>query len=225
MLNKIEWRNEKKFVMNFDHSTEFTILTHPLMFREIYAERKINNIYFDTSNFEKYFASINGLNERDKIRFRWYGDTYENINEANLEYKIKKGELGCKKQYRLNSVPHLKLDDIERHVEQFLNCELPGTVHTDMKLLQPSLMNSYQRKYYLSICDQFRITLDFNIRSIPLRFVNNFPFENIFEQDVSVLEIKYGDVQKTDSRIAINSLPYNQSRNSKYVNGLGDLYL
>ena len=43
-----------------DRQIESIIMFHPIIFSEIYHERFVNNIYFDTESFRTYFDNIHG---------------------------------------------------------------------------------------------------------------------------------------------------------------------
>ena len=103
-MNKIEYRYEKKFSLISSSIEEvqdkyFSNLYHII---EMYPERKVNSIYFDTVDFANYNESISGAKDRIKTRVRWYG--LENIVNSNLELKIKKGEVGYKEIYPLEKI-------------------------------------------------------------------------------------------------------------------------
>ncbi len=91
-------RYERKYLL--EHVTLFDIQQmvklHPAAFRETYPMRQVNNIYFDTVNFEAYRDNIMGIAKRTKYRIRWYGDDLKTIQKPRLEEKVKHGELGYK---------------------------------------------------------------------------------------------------------------------------------
>ena len=60
------------------------------MFSEVFEERKVNNIYLDSADFENCRAHLAGEPERFKIRIRWYGETFGVVRKPVLEFKIKK---------------------------------------------------------------------------------------------------------------------------------------
>ena len=58
------YRYERKFVISSKHITkneiENIIKLHPAVFREIYSERYVRNIYFDLIGFDNYVENIDG---------------------------------------------------------------------------------------------------------------------------------------------------------------------
>ena len=84
-----DFRHERKYVIPYEaqHNIYHIISLIPAQFKEIYHERQINNIYFDTINYDSYKANLHGFGSRNKIRVRWYGDMYGQISSV-LEIKI-----------------------------------------------------------------------------------------------------------------------------------------
>jgi SPX domain protein involved in polyphosphate accumulation len=102
MENNNGLRCERKFLVD-DLSVdeiEDVILHHPAMFKPIFSERFVNNIYFDSLEFMSYYQAIEGLAQRKKIRIRWYGDLSGFIKSPILETK-KNGEVLEKKKLNL----------------------------------------------------------------------------------------------------------------------------
>ncbi|MGZ4119018.1 MAG: VTC domain-containing protein, partial [Bacteroidia bacterium] len=65
-----ELRHERKFLIT-DHSAkdvEQMIKLHPACFSEIFYQRTVNNIYFDTIGFNNYYDNVEG--EMDRIKAR-----------------------------------------------------------------------------------------------------------------------------------------------------------
>ena len=93
-----DYRYEKKFLINelSKYEVESIVKLHPAMFSEIFHERSVNNIYFDTHQLKNYFENIEGETNRAKVRVRWYGSLFGVIKNPILEVKVKKGLLGRK---------------------------------------------------------------------------------------------------------------------------------
>ncbi|MFC1627010.1 VTC domain-containing protein [Patescibacteria group bacterium] len=111
--------------------------------KEIYYQRKINNVYFDTQDFSFLKDNLVGANLRMKLRLRWYGDT--KMHNPNLEIKMKQGDL----VYKL--------------VKKYNSHDLPLQIKEVVKRLKPSLTNSYYRKYFLTANQKIRLTVDTRI--------------------------------------------------------------
>ena len=90
-------RFERKFVVDL-HSDKHVIdviKCHPACFCEIFSERKIHNIYFDTKNLDFFHDNTDGNLLRRKYRLRWYDHKGEqNPTNPKLEVKLKADLLG-----------------------------------------------------------------------------------------------------------------------------------
>ena len=97
MKNKLlikDYRYERKFIVppHMETIVPSIICTVLPEFLEIYTERRINSIYFDTGNFDYALNHINGFQKRRKVRIRYYGK-YDNAQSPSLESKIRDGLL------------------------------------------------------------------------------------------------------------------------------------
>ena len=88
-----ESRIEKKFVFGKYQSDFVKKILLINNFQKLYSARYISSIYIDTLNFDCAKDNINGVNERKKLRVRWYNDDFKNIY---FEKKINKTSLSGK---------------------------------------------------------------------------------------------------------------------------------
>ena len=219
VINKECYRYERKFIVpvTIKHNIIYLISNNPGHFSEIYKERQINNIYLDTLNFNYLKDNINGNTIRKKVRIRWYGNLYGNVQPI-LEIKIKSGLVGTKKSFKL---PTININQ-DINIQDFRNilrlAELPQNILSEVILLDFTLLNSYSRKYFLSSCNQIRLTYDSNLYYYNLRNYNNINLYSIKDES-NIIELKYN--QKEDNIVSeiTNSFPFRLSRNSKYING------
>lgn len=222
------FRFERKFLISdvpFE-SVENRIRLHPAAFSEIYAMRQVNNVYFDTLDFKNYFDNVEGRSERLKIRVRWYGVSEEpTAVKPKLELKIKRGSLGRKEQYNLLNF-NVGNNSIQEKVDYSLSAAtLPSHVKNLMLMHQPTLMNMYERKYYLSRDGLCRATIDKNMRYYRPDPVHKKLNTRHIDDQHTVLELKYDHLDDNDRAHAIaNTLPFRVTKNSKYVTGIEALY-
>lgn len=220
------YRYERKFTVPLHHKVsriEATVKQNNYLFREVYYQRQVNNIYFDTADYIDYFDNVLGVSDRKKIRIRWYGDTLGEIKNPVLEIKIKKGLVGDKWSYKLKP---FVLDNkfTSRSIQKiFKESNLPLPILESTKLVTPTLLNSYSRKYYLSANNKFRITVDFNLLYYKIdKQFNNFNFAAIRDEN-KIIELKYPiDDDKTAQQIT-TQFPFRLNKNSKYVNGVNTI--
>src|SRR3989344_3697839 len=153
MDNQEEFRYEKKFkILQLEHyEIENLIKQNPAIFSEIFYERQVNNIYFDSLNFKNYYDNLSGNAQRIKIRIRWYGKMFGLVEKPVLELKIKSGFVGKKKSFKLKPFILNKTFDFDNLRKNVLkNSNLPMRILELFNLSKPILLNAYKRKYFIS---------------------------------------------------------------------------
>ena len=192
-------------------SIEASILMHPASFSIAFPDRQVNNIYLDTPNLHCFYQNIEGVPRRQKMRLRWYGDMDYPENNSILELKNKNAELGWKDSYKISD----KLIDSNEELLSAI-AELPVRLGTRV----PILHNSYHRKYFVSSDGIFRITID-NEQSFKV------PFSYMNAHEIGrypiIVELKYEAEHADRARDIMDYLPYRQTKNSKYTNGVTEL--
>lgn len=192
-------------------SIEASIIMHPASFSIAYPDRIVNNIYLDTPNLHCFYQNIEGVPRRQKMRLRWYGESDHPQKNSILELKNKDAELGWKDSYKIS-------DTIINTKDIFMESInlLPVTIGNRV----PILHNSYHRKYYESNDGLFRITID-SKQSF------KFPFSNMNAQSIGrypiIVELKYDAQHAERARDITDYLPFRQTKNSKYTNGVTEL--
>jgi len=216
-----DFRYERKYVSEFRDSfqVEQSIKMHPAGFSEIFNERYINNVYFDTARLDFFYDNSVGRFDRVKYRIRWYGDLFGEINNPILELKIKQGPVGIKRSFKLKPFIFDKSFNLKSFNNILANSDLPDEVLLLMKNLEPSLINRYSRKYYKDFSRNYRITIDKNINYMPA-FKQNFVNNAVIKEDNVVVELKYEEKLNNEASNIANNLPFRLFKNSKYVNGI-----
>ena len=217
-----ELRHERKFLIDDFSAAEVEQLLkfHPACFQEIYHTRVVNNIYFDTFGFTSYYGNLDGDPDRTKVRIRWYGELFGKVLEPTLEYKIKKGLLGRKDFYQLSPF-FLNEKFSKQEILLALNSpHVPKKVSDGIRSMNPVLLNSYTRKYFISKDKQFRITIDKDIRYFKISYMNNLFFNKVKDNASVVVELKYHSSLEQDAKRIGNELPFKLTKNSKYLQGV-----
>lgn len=218
------FRYERKFlVQNRPHQVvEAVVRRHPAVFRKAYPDREVNNIYFDSADYQSLRDNIEGVTNRTKTRIRWYGDVRGSAVNPKLEFKIKRGLVGTKEIHSL--APIDTADGRIRHnvVDQLRRSTLPERVGLHMAMIQPCLLNSYWRKYFVSADGRFRITIDRDLRYY--RPKNPWTRRPELQRGATVLELKYARADDVAASAIAQALGFRLTRNSKYVTGMSLLY-
>ena len=222
-----DWRYERKFVVEemSIHEIEHLIKHNPAIFFEIFYERVVNNIYFDSYGMRNYNENLNGNAERVKIRIRWYGKTFGLIKGAILELKIKNNELGDKKTFQLAPFVLDKSFSLDFLQKAFLKSNLPEWLIEELKISHPSLLNTYKRRYFRSANKKYRITLDWNMIFFKIKKSNNNFDERVLDETTKVLEIKYLLKDYETESFISQYFPFRLVAHSKYIKGIDFLNL
>ena len=215
-------RYERKFTLA---NSEYGWITnqiniHPAFFQKIFHPRQINNIYLDTAALQFYGDNVHGVANRKKVRIRWYGDIFGKIAKPKLEYKIKHNLLGDKWTFDLVPFDFNPGFSAAALQDVFNQSNLPAEIAEDLKLLEPTLLNSYWRSYFLSADQHFRLTLDEQMSYYafdkPRAF---FKFKRSNPGDY-IVELKYlPKMDKVANKVA-RQLRFRLDKSSKYVNGI-----
>ena len=206
-------RYERKYKIDHlsKYAVEQAVKLHPAGFRKIFPNRQVNNIYFDTADYQTGLQNIEGVNQRKKYRLRWYGQDLQQIDKPRFETKIKHNELGTKQIIQFESTQLANLAAITEAVNQ--------QAQNRHLLLYPSLLNTYQRSYFGTANGKFRMTVDWDLHFYPLLHKTAFS-QYPQSQESVILELKYEESEDNNAKDIFNYLPFRQTKNSKYVTGI-----
>jgi hypothetical protein len=192
---------------------------HPAGFGMAYRPRRVNSLYLDTLDYSSLQDSLLGACTRAKLRIRWYGDVAA-IPEASLEYKLKRGLLGCK---IISAIP-FEISLTAAWPETL--AQLRTSADPDWRLLlqrwsHPALVTSYRREYYSTMDGAVRVTLDYDQVAFDQRLSDRpNTTASLPLQGRTVIEIKADRDQAERLPEVLNWFPVARARNSKYVRGL-----
>lgn len=210
-LQKNKFRYERKYIIQNVDLPSFIFEIQNNCFLEVFKERKINNLYYDSINLDSIFDNIDGLSNRKKYRVRWYGDTFKS-SLKQFEIKFKSEFLNSKKIINIGEFQIKNHNDFHqtyiRLLEILKENHLPLFCEMNTKFLK--LYNSYKRKYFLSGDKKIRITIDKE-----LKFYSPIT-KNKFEEKSIIVEIKYDKDSKFINELKNLSL----NKYSKYVKGV-----
>jgi len=219
------FRYERKFRVSGAGAAEVEamLMRHPAMFREIYHDRTVNNIYFDSFDYRHFFDNVNGISRRLKIRVRWYGELFGAVKKPALELKLKHNQHVGKLIYPLGA---FRLDgkfSVGAMRVVFGRAALPDIVSMHLADADFSMLNSYRRKYFLSADRGFRVTIDRDIAVYGLSPRAN-SFTHVSRDENVIMEMKYNQSGEADADTVTGHLPFRMTRSSKYADGLMRLH-
>ena len=221
------FRYERKFYLKGLKREELeTILKfHPAAFKEIYYERTVNSIYFDSFDLHHYLDNVNGVTKRLKVRIRWYGDLLGFIEKPTLELKVKHNQHVGKLLYPLGPFTLDNNFSIDTIRNLFKKLSLPEVLKLHLIKLNFSLLNSYSRKYYLSSDKKYRLTIDKDVEVYKITpYHNNFLCKSK-DTEGTILELKYNKPNDEFVDDITNYFSFRMTRSSKYVDGITRLYV
>lgn len=214
-------RFERKFIyigQDVDDIIEKIVLSNRFCFKEIYHRRRVNSIYFDDNDCTFYSMNVSGDGLREKYRLRWYGDDFALLSNSTVEIKKKFGEAGDKYSYKVKNfsinLENYSVDEISQLIKSNI---IDSKLSAKFGFIFPTLYNSYERRYFLSDCGKFRITIDYNMSFFN---PNSYHFKTSERnlEDV-VLELKYNTIDDNEGREVSQEFGTRLSKNSKYVRG------
>lgn len=220
-----EFRFEVKYVAQSTLLPDLLawLLMHPANLREVYAKRTINNVYFDNHYFTAYRDSIEGISQRTKVRYRWYGDD-EPFAPGRLEVKRRRGRTSVKSAWEAKELigsPDLRWTELLRA----LRALLPVSARLWLEAFPcPTLINRYRRSYWSTPDGGARVTVDWGHTVYDQRYN---PYPNLTRQanlpDGLIIELKLTPEHRAFAEAITQSLPLRPRRNSKYCTGVGAL--
>ena len=205
------YRIEKKFIIkNFIGEKELNSL---IRIRQNFIPRIVSSIYFDTWDFEFAKANLRGDLNRLKIRVRWYDNNRDNLN---LEFKIKKNTFTKKISFRLNT----KIEQIDNNlIKTLIQDKKLKEIQRFMPIANifPVTKISYHRNYYK--LENSRLTFDKNLNYNLIGRSNKTYVDNN-----RIIELKVDQKNESQLKRLKDSIPFQESRSSKYILGLKSIY-
>ena len=192
---------------------------HPAGFKVAYPARCVNNIYFDTFGNDSFLDHVNGVNRRRKLRFRWYGSSFEEV-QGHLEVKQKINRLGGKLNLPVEKSFSLLSTDWKSICAIFFE-ETNGVIREMLSVSKPVLINRYDRDYFVTADKRIRLTLDYKHTVYDQRFLTipNLKYKQPVLDKV-IIEVKT-DVKNSDDLADILSrFPLRITQNSKFLDSM-----
>lgn len=167
--NRQEIRYELKMECEFHQLPSIHSWTrlHSCSFNESFPPRQVNSIYFDTPDLDTFNDHIQGVNERRKLRFRWYGTNLDSAT-GHLELKEKNDRIGWKLIQPVESklmFLQQSWSEIQTRILKDIHGKKNNIFQEMLSVSRPIVLTCYQREYYISANQQVRMTLDYNLKS------------------------------------------------------------
>jgi len=215
------YRHEIKFCCRYDEVDCIYnwLYKSPHSIQQHYTNRYINNIYFDSFNFQDASDNLIGLGCREKLRLRWYGDQSA-AAPMHLERKIRRNGLGSKNILDLDafSVLGMSKHDLTQRILSH-DPDSPA-LKLDLRLRNPVVRNRYLREYYQDQSGKLRLTIDHKQLFFGVDRDYDVLSANAIDYPVIVIEAKYSHDDLPRVRNIMKDFPLRPVRHSKYLAGL-----
>jgi hypothetical protein len=213
-------RYEIKFPFNFNDLNKLNSWIDGIKkIKKIHSKRYINNVYFDDINFSSAQENLDGFSNKKKNRLRWYTSLDNELSNCTFEIKIKQNRLNYKDLYKsdkkIDKIKYIHLFD--KYLNPFVNLSKDQKLNL-FKLnnkLFPVIQNKYKREY-LIYKNKVRLTIDNEMEYINVRDNKKLNYLSKFY----VLEIKFKEEDKKLAFEILKSVPFVNSKFSKYIHGL-----
>lgn len=179
----------------------------------------IRSLYFDDVNNTAYYEKIDGLEEREKYRIRFYNYDHSYII---LELKGKKNNLTYKRQNRIteedyNNIINQNYDKINIEGRKVLEDFITKSKRNN---LVPSIIVDYSRQPFIYPVEDVRITFDEDISSgrfdYDLFSKELLPYR-VLEPNEIILEVKFNNFLPKTIRKVLDTVPKTRIAVSKFA--------
>ena len=191
-MQSIFKRYEKKYIITKEQSIQLQKAISQYMTQDQYGEYLVQNLYYDTENWDIIRASIEKPLYKEKMRLRCYG---ESSGESKFYLELKKKYKGVVYKRRI-AIPAQSL--IGNSVQAAIT-ETPSQISRELDFYMRSngvsekIYIAYQRLAFAGIADEgLRVTFDADVRFRldDLSFSNSTAGQYILPDGEILMEVK-----------------------------------
>ena len=135
-------------------------------FVEHYPSRIVNSVYFIDPIYSELHRYETDSFEKEKVRFRWYGDSADDALKnklMKLELKQKSGLIGKKIQLPVFNFTQTIFDFSHETLIKLFKNSLDPKDRLRLSSYYPISFVSYFRNYFINTASGMRVTIDSNI--------------------------------------------------------------
>jgi len=191
-LKTIFSRNEKKYIISQEQAEKLKLRLSEFMKPDKYSTYWVQNLFYDTENWDMIHTSMEKPYYKEKMRLRCYGSILE-TDRVFLELKKKYSGIVYKRRVPLNptDVIAIPIGEILQQNNSQISKELE--YHIQRTGVTEKFYLGYFRNAFVSLADDdLRLTIDSNIhyRLDNLRLSQSLNSGTALNPDMFVLEIK-----------------------------------
>ena len=215
-----EKRFERKWIYKSNNTLNLinSLIRSKLFFRQHFPKRKVNSIYFDDSYYTSVIQNLDGINDKIKLRLRWYGNKSK-IIDPKFEFKKKIGFITKKTLIKADEFNNF---DFPKILNLTKIQDITNNKYFAKKKVYPVISTHYEWEYLISSDKMIRATVDFNLESVYLKNFSLFRLNKNFSNR-TILEIKYPVNLDSLLRKKLDNITLRLSKNSKYVNSFFEI--
>ncbi len=213
-------RVEKKYLLTKKQYNKFMEIIESHIEKDEYYFSTINNIYYDTGDFELIRNSIEKPVYKEKMRLRSYG-TPDSDTDVFLEIKKKFDGRVYKRRVSMKLSEAIEYMETGKKPEGEINEQIFKEIDffRNRYDIEGKMFIAYDRHAYVGIREEgLRITFDSNLRAREddLKLESGSEGRNLFENDERLLEIKCLGAYPMWLVNALNNLEIYPTSFSKY---------
>lgn len=212
-----EWKHEISYSDLIAIRQRMRAVAKPDIHTKPDGSYEIRSLYFDTPTDRALREKIDGVNEREKFRIRYYnGDT----SVIHLEKKSKKNGLGSKVSDSLTREEAQAI--VDGRLDWMISSKRPVVIELYSKMmsqgLRPKTIVDYTREPFVYEPGNVRVTLDYNIRTglFCTDFLNSQCVTIPAGEPVIILEVKWDEFLPSVIRSAVQLEGRSSGAFSKY---------
>ncbi|MBR1773781.1 MAG: polyphosphate polymerase domain-containing protein [Eubacterium sp.] len=215
-------RTEIKYLLDSDQYRKLFSFLEGFARVDDYGLTRINNIYFDTPNFQMIRTSLDKPLYKEKLRLRTYGPTCDSTNSF---IEIKKKYDGIVYKRRISGKYKVAYDYLVNNMKPLDDSQISKEIAGVLDMydsLRPAMRISYDRVAMAGIKDpEFRVTFDTNItwNKDVLDLREDAGGVPILEEGQYMMEIKVANAMPLELTRKLSELRIFPTSFSKYGRG------
>lgn len=211
-------RYEVKFVCEEPAHARVLAELHllPQALRRQHGARVVQSIYYDTPGRAALEDNLAGVADRQKLRFRWYGEETRTVR-GQLELKRRRGDVGDKLTCPID-VPVAVEGSPRTAFARAVWTASPPEWRERLHGHEPVLWTRYVREYFVTAGGAVRVTVDRGLLAFELRLDPVLSCRRALPLPrILIVEVKADAAHATELTELVQALPLLRSKCSKFA--------
>lgn len=188
----------------------------PAALLPLYPDRIVQSIYLDTPDNDAVEDNLTGISQRNKCRFRWYGDAVD-AAPGRLEQKQRINSVGTKQVHAIDYPLQLRGTARRRFTDELAR-RLPPAARAGLTRLEPVQWIRYHRAYLGSADGAVRVTLDSHLTAFDQRIQPLLQCNAATSMPrIGIIEVKADEEHRASAESFVQGMGWRPGRCSKFV--------